>query len=52
MRFTPILIVYLVLMIMMAFIMRELNQCTENLRKVIHETQDAQRLTDCVDRSN
>lgn len=48
MRFTPILIVYLILMFMMSIMMRELNQCTENLRKVIHETQDAQRSTDSV----
>lgn len=42
MRFTPILVVYLVLMIMMGLIMRELNKCTENLRQVIHETKNAQ----------
>lgn len=49
MRFTPILIVYLVLMIMMAFIMRELNKCTENLRQVIYETKNAQGFTDSND---
>lgn len=49
MRFTPILIVYLVLMIMMAFIMRELNECTQNLKQVIHETKNAQGSPDSLD---
>lgn len=48
MRFTPILIVYIVLMIMMIAIMRELNQCTENLRRVIHETKTSQGPTDSI----
>lgn len=47
MRMAPILVVYLILMLMMALIMRELNQCTEQLRQVIHETENAQRFTDC-----
>jgi CHASE3 domain sensor protein len=49
MRFTPILIVYLVLLFMMSMMMRELNKCTENLRKVIHETQNAQGSTNSND---
>jgi len=33
MKWTPMLIVYLVLLVMMIFMVRELNKCTENLRK-------------------
>lgn len=45
MRFTPILIVYLVLLFMMTMIMRELNQCTQELQRVINETKTTQRST-------
>lgn len=49
MRLTPILIIYIILMTMLAIVVRELNYCTQQLRQVIHETKDAQGSPDSID---
>jgi len=49
MRLTPILIIYIALMCMLALVVRELNYCTEQLKQVIHETQDAPGSSDSID---